>query len=230
MTDGSVWAVVAAAGDGRRLGHDMPKAFVKRGDRPRGAHAIDLFEGHPRVDRVVVVVPEGWEEPTALLADELAAGKLVASVAGGPSRALSVAAGLAEVDDGASAVLVHDAARPFAPAELVDRVLDALESADGAVPGVPVSDTVKRVRDGAAVETLDRSELRAVQTPQAFRAEALRRAYSGSPDDISSTTDCAQLVERTGARVVVVEGAAANIKITDAGDLERAEAFVQERT
>ena len=139
-------------------------------------------------------------------------------------------AGLAEVDDGASAVLVHDAARPFAPAELVDRVLDALESADGAVPGVPLSDTVKRVRDGAAVETLDRSELRAVQTPQAFRAEVLRRAYSRSSEDISSATDCAQLVERTGARVVVVEGAAANIKITDAGDLERAEAFVQERT
>lgn len=229
MTGENVWAVVAAAGDGRRLGQDRPKAFVKLGDRPLVAHAIELFEGHPRVDRMVVVVPEGWEEPTALLADELAAGKLVASIAGGPSRALSVAAGLAEVDDAASAVLVHDAARPFAPPELVDRVLDALEDADGAVPGLPVSDTVKRVRDGAAVETLDRAELRAVQTPQAFRAEALRRAYSGPPDDISAATDCAQLVERAGGRVVVVEGAPANLKITDAADLERAEAFVKGR-
>jgi 2-C-methyl-D-erythritol 4-phosphate cytidylyltransferase len=229
MTGENVWAVVAAAGDGRRLGQDRPKAFVKLGDRPLVAHAIELFEGHPRVDRMVVVVPEGWEEPTALLADELAAGKLVASIAGGPSRALSVAAGLAEVDDAASTVLVHDAARPFASPELVDRVLDALEDADGAVPGLPVSDTVKRVRDGAAVETLDRAELRAVQTPQAFRAEALRRAYSGPPDDISAATDCAQLVERAGGRVVVVEGAPANLKITDAADLERAEAFVKGR-
>ena len=229
MTGGSVWAVVAAAGDGRRLGHERPKAFVKLGDRPLVAHAIELFEAHPRVDRVVVVVPEGWEEPTALLADELAAGKVVASIAGGPSRALSVGAGLAEVDAAASIILVHDAARPFASAELVDRVLDALDGADGAVPGLPVSDTVKRVRDGTAVETLDRSELRAVQTPQAFRAEALRRAYSGLREDISIATDCAQLVEKAGGTVVVVEGAPANIKITDAGDLERAEALVQGR-
>ena len=229
MTGGSVWAVVAAAGDGRRLGHERPKAFVKLGDRPLVAHAIELLEAHPRVDRVVVVVPEGWEEPTALLADELAAGKVVASIAGGPSRALSVAAGLVEVDAAASTILVHDAARPFASAELVDRVLDALDGADGAVPGLPVSDTVKRVRDGAAVETLDRSELRAVQTPQAFRAEAVRRAYSGSRENVSVATDCAQLVEKAGGTVVVVEGAPANVKITDAGDLERAEALVQGR-
>ena len=86
---------------------------------------------------------------------------------------------------------------------------------------------MKRVRDGSVAETLDRSELRAVQTPQAFRAEALRRAYAGSPDDISRATDCAQLVERTGGRVVVVEGEAANVKITDADDLARAEAAVR---
>ena len=87
MTAELVWAVVAAAGDGRRLGHERPKAFVKLGDRPLVARAIELLEGHPRVERIVVVVPEGWEEPTALLADELAAGKVVASVPGGPTRA-----------------------------------------------------------------------------------------------------------------------------------------------
>ena len=227
MTDELVWAVVAAAGDGRRLGHERPKAFVKLGDRPLVACAIELLEGHSRVERIVVVVPEGWEEPTALLADELAAGKVVASVAGGPTRALSVAAGLGEVAGSATAVLVHDAARPFASEALVDRVLTALRGADGAVPGIPVSDTVKRVRDGAVAETLDRSELRAVQTPQAFRADALRRAYAGAPDAISEATDCAQLVERTGGRVVVVEGEPANVKITDAADLARAEAAVR---
>lgn len=229
MTDELVWAVVAAAGDGRRLGHERPKAFVKLGGRPLVARAIELFEAHPRVERIVVVVPQEWEEPTALLADELAAGKVAAAVAGGPTRALSVAAGLAEVAPAATAVLVHDAARPFASAELVDRVLDALADADGAVPGVPLADTVKRVGESAVIETLDRSELRAVQTPQAFRAEALRRAYAGTDEDVSAATDCAQLVERSGGRVVVVEGESENAKITGPDDLSRAEARVKER-
>jgi 2-C-methyl-D-erythritol 4-phosphate cytidylyltransferase len=228
MTAELVWAVVAAAGDGRRLGHERPKAFVKLGGRPLLAHAIELFEAHPRVERVVVVVPQDWEEPTTLLADELAAGKVAAAVAGGPTRAESVAAGLAEVAGSATAVLVHDAARPFASAELVDRVLDALADADGAVPGVPVADTVKRVGGGAVLETLERSELRAVQTPQAFRAEALRRAYAGAAGEIAAATDCAQLVERAGGRVVVVEGEAANAKITAPDDLVRAEARMRE--
>jgi 2-C-methyl-D-erythritol 4-phosphate cytidylyltransferase len=154
-------------------------------------------------------------------------------VAGGPTRALSVAAGLAEVGPAATAIVVHDAARPFASAELVDRVLDALADADGAVPGVPLADTVKRVGESAVIETLDRSELRAVQTPQAFRAEALRRAYTGTDEDvsaaISAATDCAQLVERSGGRVVVVEGESENAKITGPDDLSRAEARVKER-
>ncbi|HSD02775.1 MAG TPA: 2-C-methyl-D-erythritol 4-phosphate cytidylyltransferase [Gaiellales bacterium] len=229
MTAERVWAVVAAAGDGHRLGHERPKAFVKLGGRPLLAYAIELLEAHPRVERIVVVVPEGWEEPTALLADELAAGKVAQSVAGGAARALSVAAGLAEVPGSATAILVHDAARPFASEELVDRVLDALATADGAVPGVPVADTVKRVGGGAVVETLDRGELRAAQTPQAFRAETLRRAYAGPPEDLAAATDCAQLVERAGGRVVVVDGEAANAKITGPDDLARAEAHIGRR-
>ena len=223
MTAERVWAVVAAAGDGRRLGQELPKAFVKLGGRPLVTHAIELFEGHSRVERMVVVVPEGWEEPTALLADELAAGKVAAAVAGGATRAESVAAGLAEVPGSATAILVHDAARPFASEDLVDRVLDALDAADGAVPGIALADTVKRVGGGAVVETLDRGELRAVQTPQAFRAEALRRAYADAAGDIAAATDCAQLVERTGGRVVVVDGEPANAKVTGPDDLARAE-------
>ena len=230
MTAERVWAVVAAAGDGRRLGQELPKAFVKLGGRPLVTHAIELFEGHSRVERMVVVVPEGWEEPTALLADELAAGKVAAAVAGGATRAESVAAGLAEVPGSATAILVHDAARPFASEDLVDRVLDALDAADGAVPGIALADTVKRVGGGAVVETLDRGELRAVQTPQAFRAEALRRAYADAAGDIAAATDCAQLVERTGGRVVVVDGEPANAKITGPDDLARAETRIAGRT
>jgi 2-C-methyl-D-erythritol 4-phosphate cytidylyltransferase len=217
------WAIVVAGGDGARLGADRPKAFVGLGGRPLLAHSIDLLEDHPAVDRVVLVVPAEWEEPASLLADELAAGKVAAAVRGGETRALSVAAGLAEVPGGAATILVHDAARPFASPELIDRLLAALADHDGAVPAVPVTDTVKRVRDGRVVETLVRSELGSVQTPQAFRAEALRRAFDRPAEELRDATDCASLVEAAGLSVAAVAGEPANLKITTADDLARAE-------
>jgi 2-C-methyl-D-erythritol 4-phosphate cytidylyltransferase/2-C-methyl-D-erythritol 2,4-cyclodiphosphate synthase len=219
----STWAIVVAGGDGARLGADRPKAFIGLGGRPLLAHSIDLLEDHPAVDRIVLVVPAEWEEPATLLADELAAGKVVAAVPGGETRALSVAAGLAVVADDAEAILVHDAARPFASAELIDRLLEALANHAGAVPAVAVTDTVKRVTGGRVAETLDRSELRAVQTPQAFRAEALRRAYAAPSAALRDATDCASLVEATGLEVAVVPGEGGNMKITSPEDLTRAE-------
>ncbi|HEX5251837.1 MAG TPA: 2-C-methyl-D-erythritol 4-phosphate cytidylyltransferase [Gaiellales bacterium] len=218
------WAIVVAGGDGARLGADRPKAFVGLGGRPLLAHSIDLFEDHPAVDRMVLVVPAEWEEPATLLADDLAAGKVAAAVPGGATRALSVAAGLAEVAGDAEAILVHDAARPFASAELVDRVLAALEAHDGAIPALPVTDTVKRVQDGVVAETLERGELRAVQTPQAFRAPALRRAYEAPAGALRDATDCASLVEAAGFAVAAVAGEPENVKITAPDDLARAEA------
>jgi 2-C-methyl-D-erythritol 4-phosphate cytidylyltransferase len=219
----STWAIVVAGGDGSRLGADRPKAFVGLGGRPLLAHSIDLFEDHPAIDRMVLVVPAEWEEPATLLADELAAGKVVAAVPGGETRALSVAAGLDVVADDAEAILVHDAARPFASAELIDRLLEALATHAGAVPAVAVTDTVKRVTGGRVAETLDRRELRAVQTPQAFRAEALRRAYAAPAEALRIATDCASLVEAAGLEVAVVQGEGGNMKITSPDDLTRAE-------
>ncbi|HXD68609.1 MAG TPA: 2-C-methyl-D-erythritol 4-phosphate cytidylyltransferase [Gaiellales bacterium] len=218
------WAIVVAGGDGARLGADRPKAFVGLGGRPLLAHSIDLFEDHPAVDRIVLVVPSEWEEPATLLADELAAGKVAAAVPGGATRALSVAAGLAEVGSDAEAILVHDAARPFASAELVDRVLAALDAHDGAIPALPVTDTVKRVHGGVVAETLERGELRAVQTPQAFRAAVLRRAYEAPAGAVRDATDCASLVEAAGFAVAAVAGEPENVKITAPDDLARAEA------
>jgi 2-C-methyl-D-erythritol 4-phosphate cytidylyltransferase len=219
----STWAIVVAAGDGSRLGADRPKAFVGLGGRPLLAQSIDLLEDHPAVDRIVLVVPAEWEEPATLLADELAAGKVAAAVAGGETRALSVAAGLEAVAAGAETILVHDAARPFASAGLIDRLLEALATHPAAVPAMPVTDTVKRVSDGRVAETLDRGELRAVQTPQAFRAEALRRAYAAPAAALRDATDCASLVEAAGLDVAVVPGEAGNLKITSPDDLARAE-------
>jgi 2-C-methyl-D-erythritol 4-phosphate cytidylyltransferase len=218
------WAIVVAGGEGTRLGAERPKAFVRLGGRPLLAHSIDLFEDHPAVDRIVLVVPAEWEEPATLLADELAAGKVAAAVPGGETRALSVAAGLDEVAGDAEAVLVHDAARPFASPELVDRVLAALGEHDGAIPVLPVTDTVKRVRDGVVAETLDRVELRSVQTPQAFRAVALRQAFSAPAGTVRGATDCASLVEAAGFGVAAVAGEPENLKITAPEDLARAEA------
>jgi 2-C-methyl-D-erythritol 4-phosphate cytidylyltransferase len=218
------WAIVVAGGDGARLGADRPKAFVGLGGRPLLAHSIDLFEDHPAVDRIVLVVPAEWEEPATLLADELAAGKVAAAVPGGATRSLSVAAGLSEVGADAEAIVVHDAARPFASAELVDRLLEALEAHDGAIPALPVTDTVKRVHEGVVAETLVRGELRAVQTPQAFRAAALRHAYAAPADAVRDATDCASLVEAAGFAVAAVPGEPGNVKITAPDDLARAEA------
>jgi 2-C-methyl-D-erythritol 4-phosphate cytidylyltransferase len=219
----ATWAIVVAGGEGSRLGADRPKAFVRLAGRPLLAYAIDLLDDHAGVDRVVLVVPEEWEEPATLLADQLAAGKVAAAVRGGETRALSVAAGLAEVPGTAEAILVHDAARPFASPDLVGRLLDALADHDGAIPCVPVTDTVKRVRDGRVVETPARSELRAVQTPQAFRAAALRAAFALPEPAWRDATDCASMVEAAGLAVAAVAGDPGNVKITTADDLARAE-------
>jgi 2-C-methyl-D-erythritol 4-phosphate cytidylyltransferase len=213
-----VWAVVAAAGRGERLGADLPKAFVRLGERPLLAESLERLEGCDWIDAIVVVAPPGWEEPAILLAEELGCGKVVACVSGGATRTDSVRAGVAEVGDDALAVLVHDAARPLVDDGVVQRVLGALgEGWDGAVPGLPLADTVKRVRDGAIVETVDRAGLFAVQTPQGFVAATLRAAVA---DATAEATDCAALVESRGGRVTVVHGDPRLLKVTTRDDLD----------
>jgi 2-C-methyl-D-erythritol 4-phosphate cytidylyltransferase len=215
----SVWAILVAAGRGERLGSDQPKAFVKLGELPLLAESLRRLDESEWVDAVVVVAPPGWEEPAILLAEELGCAKVRACVAGGETRADSVRAGLAEVPDEAAAVLVHDAARPLLAEDVIERVLAGLaEGWDGVVPGLPVSDTVKRVAaDGRVGETVSRDGLWTVQTPQAFPLDALRRAVAGGGD----ATDCAGLVEASGGRVKVVPGDPLLLKVTTADDLAR---------
>ena len=175
-----VWAVLVAAGRGERLGGDRPKAFAPLAGLPLLAESLRRLDDCEWVDGIVVVAPPGWEEQAALLAEEIGASKVSSCVAGGESRSGSVRIGLAEVPDDAAVVLVHDAARPIIPPEVVPRLLEALrEGFDGAVPTVPVADTVKRAQGGVVVETLLRDELVAVQTPQAFVADVLRAAAAG---------------------------------------------------
>jgi 2-C-methyl-D-erythritol 4-phosphate cytidylyltransferase len=214
----SVWAVLVAAGRGERLGLDQPKAFVRLGERVLLAESLERLEDSEWIDAIVVVVPPGWEEPATLLAEELSVGKVAAAVPGGSTRAESVRAGVAEVPADAAVILVHDAARPVLPEEVIERVLLALNDGwDGAVPGLPVTDTIKRVENDAIVETLPRGSLVAVQTPQAFSADALRHSIDGDLD----ATDCSALVEARGYRVKVVPGDPRLLKVTDLADLDR---------
>ncbi|HEX5469147.1 MAG TPA: 2-C-methyl-D-erythritol 4-phosphate cytidylyltransferase [Gaiellaceae bacterium] len=217
----STWAVLVAAGLGERLGGDRPKAFAGLGERILLAESLERLEASGWIDAIVVVVPPDWEEPAILLAEELGAGKLNAAVAGGTTRADSVRAGVAEVADDALVVLVHDAARPLLPEEVIARVLGGLaEDWDGVVAGLPLADTVKRVdAHGAVAETVDRTGLFAIQTPQAFRASTLRDALLRG----GNASDCAGLVEHAGGRVRVVEGDPRLVKVTTAADL----AFVE---
>jgi 2-C-methyl-D-erythritol 4-phosphate cytidylyltransferase len=215
-----VWAIVVAAGSGTRFGDSVPKQFLELG----GLRVIDwgVAAAEAACHGVVAVVP----------ADHLDVSlpPSVRVVAGGDSRAASVRAGLAAIPDDTAVIVVHDAARPLADPAIFQRVIEAvmMGGADGAVPGVPVADTIKRVEvsGGHVLETLDRAALRAIQTPQAFAADVLRRAHAAEGD----ATDDAALVEATGGQVVVVDGDPANLKITGPDDLERAGALLARRS
>jgi 2-C-methyl-D-erythritol 4-phosphate cytidylyltransferase len=203
-----VWAVVVGGGSGQRFG--AAKQYERLGDER-------LIDRSRRVaesvcDGVVVVVPAVDAERER-------------AVAGGETRSASVRAGLAAVPDDADIVCVHDAARPMAGPELYLRVIDAVRGgADGAVPAVPVSDTIKIVAsDGSVASTPDRATLVSVQTPQAFRGDVLRKAHAEGSDG----TDDASLVEAIGGHVVTVPGDVSNRKITDRADLDWANALLE---
>jgi len=215
-----VWAIVVAAGAGERFGG--AKQFAPLA----GRRVLDwsLAAAAGTCDGVVLVVPPHL--PGAQDQVEGGDGRASVTVAGGATRSASVRAGLARVPDDAHVVVVHDAVRPLAPASLFAAVIAAVRSgADGAVPGVVPADTIKRAAGATVVETLDRSSLVAVQTPQAFLASALRLAHRGDPD----ATDDAALVEAGGGKVDVVPGDPANFKITTPDDLARAEAALTGR-
>jgi 2-C-methyl-D-erythritol 4-phosphate cytidylyltransferase len=218
-----VWAVLVAAGRGERLGEDRPKAFVRLGDLPMLAEPLRRLDESEWIDAVVVVAPAEWEEPAILLAEEVGASKVTACVTGGESRTASVRAGIAEVPGDIDVILVHDAARPLLPDEVIGRLLGALtDGCEGVVPVLPVTDTVKRVRDGVVDETLRRDDLVSVQTPQAFAAAALRAALASGADG----SDCASLVEANGGRIRTVAGDERLLKVTTRADLDRVAAWL----
>ena len=208
----SVVGIVPAGGSGERLGADRPKAFVVCAGRPLIEWSLDVL--HSVCDRVVAAVPPGHESEPDF-------------VVGGESRSASVRRAVAAAPE-ADVYVVHDASRPLVTRELVERCMDALEPGiDGAIAAVPMTDTVKEVAtDRRVMRTLDRSQLWAIQTPQVFKADILRRALERDAAALAAATDDAWLVDDAGGVITVVESFPENIKVTHESDLRIVEALL----
>jgi 2-C-methyl-D-erythritol 4-phosphate cytidylyltransferase len=217
----TVAAIVVAAGSGQRLGATVAKSFVEVAGRTIFEHAVGRLLDHPRITSIVVAAPAAACERAASLVPDATV------VAGGPTRQQSVALALAAVPNAIDLVLVHDAARPFVPIEVIDRVLAALDAgADGVVPALPVSDTIRTVDAAGELGGLvDRTALLAMQTPQGFRRDVLVKAHAASA--ASDATDDAALVEAIGLPVIAVRGDERAFKITVPLDLALAEAIAR---
>jgi 2-C-methyl-D-erythritol 4-phosphate cytidylyltransferase len=222
-------ALVAAAGSGARLARGEPKSLVQLAGRPMAAWSVAALARSRSVEQIVVAAPGGHEREVQTVVSEAAGEVPVVVVHGGESRSASVARALAAVE-GATVVVVQDAARPLLTAELVDRCVAELEAlgCDGVVAAARVSDTIKEASaDGRVTATLEREALWAVQTPQVFLAGSLRLALAHG--HLHGASDDAQLVEAIGGDVRLLEAGADNVKVTTPLDLRLAELLLAER-
>ena len=215
-------ALIVAAGQGSRAGGDLPKQFRQVAGKPVLVHAVNALTSHPAIDRIILVVGAGQEDSVRAL---LSGQRIEAIVIGADSRRGSVRAGLEAIaaQGGAAQLLIHDAARPFLPADVIDRLLAALEQAPGAIPVLPVADTLVRSESGCGGDLVDRTGLFRVQTPQAFRFDAILAAHRGW-DDTREATDDAQMLKANGQDVLLVAGDERLEKLTYPEDFARAEA------
>ncbi len=211
----TVTALIVAAGSGSRMGGELPKQFRMLAGKSVLAHAVDALTAHLRIDRVRLVIGDGQQDIARSALGQRDVGELIL---GGTERSDSVRAGLAALGDGV--VLIHDAARPFCPREVIDRLLDALPKGDGAVPVLSVADTLAK-GIGTIDAMVDRSGLIRIQTPQAFHAEDLRYALG---EVRGRATDESSVMVAAGLKVITVEGDSMLDKLTTAADWDRAEA------
>ena len=215
-------ALVVAAGRGSRFGDALPKQYAMLAGRPVLRHALEAFWAHPRIDAVQVVVHRDDLDLYGQAADGL---DLPAPALGGATRQESVRNGLASLAPlRPRAVLIHDGARPFVSAAMIDRAIHGLANADGAIAALPVTDTLKRATDGRVAATLPRADLWGAQTPQAFRYDAIVAAHAAAAG--AALTDDAAVAEHAGLTVSLVAGAPENMKITTRDDLARAERWL----
>ncbi|MBK9693403.1 MAG: 2-C-methyl-D-erythritol 4-phosphate cytidylyltransferase [Gemmatimonadetes bacterium] len=220
-----VGVVIVAAGQGTRLGAGVPKQYLPLGGVPMLLRALRPFTSHPEVAHTVVVLPAAdAAHPPAWLAEVL--GDTLSVTAGGAERRDSVACGLAALPAACAVVLVHDAARPFVDQAIISAVAAVARTGEGAVPAIPVGDTLKQVaagEGGRILRTVPRDGLFRAQTPQGFPRRVLQEAHARAPREGGAATDDALLVEQAGVPVRVVPGSARNFKITTEDDLRIAE-------
>ena len=224
----SVWAIILAGGSGARMGADRPKQFLELDGRPLIRHTVEAFDRCKMIDSLVMVAASDSIKQVESLVGSC--GKLRTVVPGGRERQDSVASGLYAVPEDAQVVAVHDGARPLVTTEEIEATITAAREGGAAVIGHPVSDTVKRADGDTVDETLDRSKLWVVQTPQAFQVDVIRLAHQKAKADGFLGTDDTALVERLGQPVTLVEGSRDNLKVTHPGDLERAEDILRRRS
>ncbi len=219
--------VIPAAGQGKRMNAGKNKLFIELSGIPIIIHTLRVFEVDPMCQGIILSINPQEEAIFSGLIDTYGLGKVKGLVPGGAERQQSVFNGIKHVDT--DVVLVHDGARPFIHEELIHQLTEATLLHAGAVVAVPVKDTIKKVQDRSVVETMERSSLWAVQTPQAFRMPILLKAHQEAENDQFLGTDDASLLERIGQQVVIIEGDYDNIKITTPEDLYFAEAILRKQ-
>ena len=221
-------AVIVSAGLARRMG-GIDKVLAPLGELPVLVHTLYAFQDCAAIDEIVVVAREDLLVEVGRICKDFALDKVKKVLVGGAERIHSVQAGLREVDPRAELIAIHDGARPLVSQEILRNTIARAALTGAAAPGVPVTDTIKRTEDGQTVETVDRSSLWAVQTPQVFEAGLIRGATQKALEDGVLLTDDCGAVERLGMRVTLTEGSRENIKITTPFDLLLGEAILEAR-
>jgi len=216
-------AIIVAAGSGSRFNSDTPKQFLEIAGKPIIEYAIRRFVDAPSISEIVLVL--GSDRIDGF--DRSRFAKVTTVVAGGPTRAESVAKGIAATSDDTELIAVHDGARPLVSVDEIERTIAVAKKTGAACLVTPVTDTIKSIRDNEIVATLDRTKLRRALTPQVFRRDLLLKAFEGVSFDDSITDEC-YLVEKLGHPITIVEGSPRNIKITHQEDLALAEALLKE--
>ena len=221
-------AVIVSAGLARRMG-GIDKVLAPLGELPVLVHTLYAFQDCPVIDEIIVVAREDLVVEVGRLCREFNLDKVRKVIVGGQERIHSVQAGLGETDPEADLIAIHDGARPLVPQEVIRDAVARAALTGAAAPAVPLTDTIKRTEDGLVAETVDRSQLWAVQTPQVFEAGLIKAATQKAIDDGELLTDDCGAVERMGMKVTLTSGSQENIKITTPLDLILGEAILQAR-
>ncbi len=222
-----VTAVILAAGCGKRIGAGINKLLLEISGKSILSYTVKVFDKNPYVDHLLIVAAENEMEFVREIAEKEINEKTHSVIKGGKERSESSYLGVKEAKDGI--VMIHDGARPFLSDDIILRVLDGVDSFGASAPGLLVTDTVKRVKDGFIEETVNREELVRIQTPQAFFRDGILKAHEEALKRGFSVTDDCMLFEKTGKKIKVVEGSEENIKITTGEDLMRAKELVRKR-